>query len=148
MSIMKPLIPLRSVGTGLTILFMVALFPARAQEEEQELPIVLAAAVPMYPATARMAGIQGDVRIQIKTDGRTVSSMATEIGHPILVQAAQDNIRTWMFKEHKPTKFRTTFKYEIEKQAVCRMDNGLVVLRLPVEVEIKVKGIQTCDPAK
>jgi len=74
--------------------------------------------------------------------------MNVESGHPILAQSAEENIRTWIFEEHKHATFVVTFRYQIEKRATCKLDGGVVVLHLPTDVQIKVKAIQTCDPTK
>jgi hypothetical protein len=65
----------------------------------------------------------------------------------MLVQAAQENVKTWEFEEHSPTTFKATFRYKILPQSECDIDNGTVLLRLPTEVEVSAKGVQTCDPA-
>jgi hypothetical protein len=140
--------PKKSLASIFGVLFALVVSPILAQQEKQTLPIVSSAAVPSYPPTARVAGIQGEVRVLVGTDGKTVSTIRPESGHPILIEAAQDNIRTWKFAEHQPTNFVVTFRYRIEGEAVCRMDNGTVILHLPSDIQITVKGILTCDPKK
>jgi hypothetical protein len=65
----------------------------------------------------------------------------------MLAKAAQENVKTWEFEEHSPTTFEVTFRYKILPQSECDIDNGTVLLRLPTEVEVSAKGVQTCDPA-
>lgn len=131
---------------ALVVVQLTALAWTSGQNKGESLPIVSVAAVPMYPSTARVARIQGEVRIKVATDGKNVSSVAVEGGHPILAQAAQENIRTWKFEQHKPTTFVVKIIYEIEEKSTCSMDNGVVLMHLPSEIRITVTGIQTCDP--
>jgi Gram-negative bacterial TonB protein C-terminal len=120
---------------------------AAPQKADRELPVVAAASVPLYPPTARIAHIQGIVKIRVATDGKKMSSLDRESGPPILVQAAETNIRTWQFEGHKPTTFLVTFEYRLEEPAGCRIDNGTVVLRMPLDVQVIAKKVYSCDAA-
>jgi len=55
--------------------------------------------VPIYPAFARQARIQGTVKLigVIATDG-TVQQLHVLSGHPLLVQAALDAVRQWVYR--------------------------------------------------
>lgn len=136
----------RFVGVGLMILGGM-LSPAAAQKAEQNLPVVVAGEMPLYPIMARAARVQGVVKIKVTTDGKEVTSVDAESGPPMLVKFAKENILTWKFTEHKPTTFVTTFDYVIEEPAQCDYTNDAVTLRLPLEVRISAKGLKTCDPA-
>jgi serine/threonine-protein kinase len=54
---------------------------------------------PIYPPLARKAGIGGTVRLQavIGTDGLVKETAVLE-GHPLLVQAALDAVRQWLYQ--------------------------------------------------
>ncbi len=121
--------------------------PGAIPESDQELPVVISAAAPFYPRIENEMHIYGDVRIRVSTDGSKAASFADESGPPMLVQAAKDNIRTWIFDKHKPTSFTVAFRYRIEEEASCAYENSSVILYLPSEVQISAKGIHTCDPA-
>ena len=58
---------------------------------------------PEYPQLAKMARIQGTVRIEgvIGTDG-TIQSLKVISGHPLLIKAATDAVRQWRYQ---PTLF-------------------------------------------
>ena len=118
-----------------------------AQSETQELPLVIAGKMPLYPLMARLARVQGVVKIKVTTDGEKVSSLDAESGPPMLVKFAKENILTWEFAKHKPTTFITTFEYLIEAPDQCMYSNGASVLNLPLEVRIRVRGVKTCDPS-
>jgi protein TonB len=53
---------------------------------------------PVYPGIAQRAGISGLVRLEavIATDGR-VASVRVLQGHPLLVPAAVEAVRTWLY---------------------------------------------------
>ena len=116
------------------------------QMSKQDLPTVATAAVPFYPRPARTAHIQGAVRLRISTDGERVSGVVAEAGPPMLIPAAEENVKTWLFEKHDPVTFDVTFRYKMLPGSQCAIDNGVVVLHLPTEVEVSAKGIETCDP--
>ena len=120
---------------------------ALAQESTQEVPLLSAGAVPLYPRMALAARVQGVAKIRVTTDGKKVSSVEAESGPPMLVAAAKQSILAWQFEAHKPTTFETTFEYVIEEPAECFFSNTVAVLKLPLEVRISTKGLKTCDPA-
>jgi hypothetical protein len=133
---------------GLGVMMICGVFsPVSAQNTGQQLPVVVTASVPFYPRTALLAHIQGVVKIKVTTDGVKASAVDAESGPPMLTQAAESNIRTWQFEEHKPTTFVATFRYAIEEPLQCRVGNATVILRMPSEVQINAKGLHTCDPA-
>jgi TonB family protein len=52
-----------------------------------------------YPPLARVARISGTVRLQVSVDPRgAVSNVLGLGGHPLLVSAARENIRRWIFE--------------------------------------------------
>jgi hypothetical protein len=136
----------KCTGIGMMILAEI-LSPAFAQEAEQELPVIIAGKMPLYPLIANHLWIQGVVKIRVTTDGEKVTFLEAESGPPMLVKAAKENILTWEFMKHKPTTFVTTFEYVIEGPVQCMFSNGALVLNLPQEIRIRAKGIKTCDPA-
>lgn len=138
---------LEFIGVGMMMIFGGVSSPVFAQNAEPQLPVVTSASVPLYPRTALLAHIQGTVKIRATTDGNTVSALDAESGPPMLVQAAEDNIRTWQFEEHKPVTFVVTFHYTIEEPPQCGPDNATVILHMPSDVQVNAKGVHTCDPA-
>jgi hypothetical protein len=117
-----------------------------AQSSDRELPIVISASVPFYPREANLAHIFGDVRIRVETDGLKVTSFKDESGPPMLVQAAKENIRSWIFGKHKPTTFVVTFRYRFDDDFTCTVGNSSAILHLPTEVQVDAKGVHSCDP--
>ncbi len=117
-----------------------------AEPPQEPLPRVTNAAVPLYPRTADLAHIEGIVRLQVSTDGVRVADVKVEDGPPMLAKAAADNVRTWEFSQHKPTTFKVKFSYRFLPESGCYVDNSVVTLRLPTEVEVSTKVVHTCDP--
>jgi TonB family protein len=118
-----------------------------AQQSNEPLPVVATASVPFYPPAARVAHIEGTVRLRVVTDGKRASAITAQSGPPMLAAAAEENVRTWQFKVHKPVTFEATFQYKLLSESECDMDNGVVTLHLPTEVQVTAKTWQTCDPA-
>jgi len=134
-------------GTLMFIALFAGAVASIAGPSKEPLPIVVTAGVPFYPSVARVARIEGVVRLRLSTDGKRVSTISVHAGAPALIPAAEENVRTWEFKEHSPTTFDVTFVYKMLPESECSMDNGTVLLRLPTKVEVSAKGVQTCDPA-
>jgi len=67
---------------------------------------------PTYPPRARMAGVDGTVKLRatVGTDGK-VRDVRTISGNPLLVQAAVDAVSQWRYKpyelNHKPVEVQT-----------------------------------------
>jgi TonB family protein len=101
---------------------------------------LLGADMPLYPPLARQASIQGrvEVLVQIGSDGKVISVKAKS-GHPLLLQAALDNAKTWRFA---PTRTEETLVYEfkIAEKAATSDDPyykyGRIIFRPPNSVEI------------
>jgi hypothetical protein len=65
---------------------------------------------PTYPVEAKEVLLQGRVFMRVTTDGKKVINLKTS-GHPKLVQAAEQNIKTWKFAEDAPKEFSITYSY-------------------------------------
>lgn len=94
--------------------------------------------------------------LRVSTDGRLVSDVGPESGHPILAKAATENVKTWEFKPHAATTFEVTFRYKLftpECDSECNCDRGergekeSVILHLPTEADLSAPTFLTCDPA-
>jgi hypothetical protein len=65
---------------------------------------------PTYPVEAQAMRLQGQVFMRVTTDGNKVIDLKTS-GHPKLVQATEQNIRTWKFAKDAPKEFSITYSY-------------------------------------
>lgn len=139
--------PYIRIASLLILLVLVSGTIMSTQPSKEHLPTIAIASVPFYPPIARVARMEGVVRLRLSTDGKRVSAISVESGPPVFVPPAEENVRTWQFKDHTPTTFEATFRYKMLPESECEMDSGTVLLRLPTEVEVSAKGVQTCDPA-
>ena len=75
-------------------------------------PHLKSAGLPQYPPIARLAQIQGEVKVEfvLNSDGEPVSVIAVS-GHPMLKAAAEQNVKTWRFELPKDL-YRTEWKYD------------------------------------
>ncbi|HKD44978.1 MAG TPA: energy transducer TonB [Candidatus Angelobacter sp.] len=72
---------------------------------------------PTYPQMARIAHIQGDVILQARiSKAGVIEDLHAVSGHPILVQAAMDAVRQWLYKPYElngePVEVETTIKVQ------------------------------------
>ena len=112
---------------------------ARSQAEKPETPVVRFGEMPLYPQLARQARIEGTVRLEVTTDGTGVTKVAASGAHKLLMDAAEQNVRTWKFYKHAAQTFTATFQYKLEKREVSGFVNPIVVLDLPNRVEIRTR---------
>jgi TonB family protein len=75
-------------------------------------PRLKSAGLPQYPPIARLAKVQGEVKIEfvLNSSGEPVSVTAVS-GHPLLKGAAEENVKTWRFELPKDV-YRTEWKYD------------------------------------
>ena len=131
----RALIRLATIGF-LTLLYA---FQARPQAYTPESPVVRSAGMPLYPDLARQARIEGTVQVMVTTDGASITKVTASGAHNLLLQAAEKNVRTWMFFRHKPQTFTVSFVYKLESPEVYGFVNPTLLLELPNRVEIRSK---------
>jgi len=63
--------------------------------------LLISKVIPVYPALARLAGIQGQVVLQavIGKDG-TIQNLHVLRGHPLLVESAMDAVKKWRYRPY------------------------------------------------
>jgi len=102
--------------------------PSAAAEENIILvPDITQRRQPHYPPLSWEAQIQGQVRMRVTADSYCVAKIATESSEPLLAQAAEANVRTWLFGSHKPGTFNLTFNYRILEPTVSFLEKPGVV---------------------
>ena len=137
----------------LLMLGLAVLAYGQSAAPQAPVPALASAGVPFHPRVPQQAHIEGIVRLRISTDGNRVASVEVESGQPMLAQAAKENVKTWQFEPHTPTRPRSTFHYRLisskcDSQCNCDgVEKGSVVLHLPTEAEVRAKELLTCDPA-
>jgi TonB family protein len=116
---------------------------AQAAPNASETPVVKSGAIPTYPDLARAARLQGAVQLQVTTNGVRVTNVVGSGAHKMLVDAAEQNIRTWEFYGHTPQTFTVTFVYKLDEPEVYPFANSRVLLELPNRVEIRTNMPKT-----
>ena len=111
--------------------------PARAREQSQALPTVIDFVCPAYPPKAQSMRLSGTVKLQVTTDGHQIVQVKPLPSHPVLLEAADKNVRTWKFAEHTPTTFTVTFFYvgegKFKRDPVTKCD---AKMELPSTVKV------------
>ena len=71
--------------------------------------------------------------------------MTASGAHTWLLQAAEQNVRTWRLYRHKPQTFIVTFVYKLEPPDAYGPVNPTVLLELPSHVEVRTKAPMATD---
>jgi TonB family protein len=100
---------------------------------------------PRYPPLARRSQIQGTVTLEVEigADGAVISARGSG-AHPMLVDAAEQNVRTWMFRSGGPasSKRNIAYVYRIAGEPARREVPPAVVLELPDRLELTVRPLE------
>ena len=127
------------VVAWLIVLLGVRTATAQSAAKAEETPVVKSGEMPLYPPLAQQARLEGTVRLEVTTDGVNITKVAASGAHKLLLDAAEENIRTWRFYRHRPQTFIATFAYKLDKQEVHGFVNPTVILDLPSRVEVRTK---------
>ena len=123
--------------------------PTVIEESKLGFPSIAHADVPLYPPLARVANVEGAVKVKVTTDGHRIIKTEVEDGaNALLARAAQENLRSWEFAVHEPASFTVTYRYIIVDDIDARQENPTVVLKLPTEVEVRVLRWPKCNLPK
>jgi TonB family protein len=97
--------------------------------------------VPVYPRLAWFAQLQGTVNVDIEVgaDGRVRSARATG-AHNLLDQAAEENVRNWLFVPSdvagSATKLTVKYVYKLEGKKQHELSAPEITLDLPDAITI------------
>jgi len=100
-----------------TVACLLAFCIAMAAQSE---PTLVAVNMPTYPPLARQARIAGVVKLTFVLSGNAGEPTNVEVisGHPMLKDAAIENVKTWKFKDsYAEGKYETTFDYRLPSSA-------------------------------
>jgi TonB family protein len=113
--------------------------PPRFHLTQDQLCCITSNAVsPTYPREARLAGIQGEVKlILVIGEHNTIAELQAVSGDPVLIEAAMKAIRQWRFliggyvgEGRRETEVPLTFTFKIEdppKPAYLHLKNDTVI---------------------
>jgi len=132
----RSLIP---IVIGLLTLLHAYSAAAQSASYTPESPVVNSAEMPLYPDLARQARVEGTVQLRVTTDGTSITEITSSGAHKLLLEAAEQNVRTWKLCRHKPQTFKVTFVYKLESPEVYGFVNPTVLLELPTRVEVRTK---------
>lgn len=102
-----------------------------AGRPDSAFPILLEAALPIYPGLARRAGISGDVVVDVTVISGRVAATTVQAGDRILSRAVLDNIATWRFKDDVEATFTTRYTFTLELRKTGADRNTRLELNLP-----------------
>ena len=93
-------------------LLIALLFLTVSPQTQPRLPIHIESL--NYPPLARQARIQGDAVLiaHIGTDG-SVSIPVRKSGHPLLLQAGEDNLKKWRFQSGEEQELEITYHFKL-----------------------------------
>jgi TonB family protein len=112
---------------------------ARGHMTQDQLCCITSNAVsPVYPREARLAGIQGEVKLLLVIgEHNTIAELQPVSGDPVLMEAAMKAVRQWLFilggylvGGPRETEVPLTFTFKIEdppKPAYLHLKNGKVI---------------------
>ncbi len=109
-------------------------------------------AAPDYPVEANARNIQGmvQVKVSIGADGKVLFAKGSG-AHPILVQAAEENARQWIFGPFPavaefPIDYTITYIYRLQGKPLSVMVHPTVKTYLPERVEIQAVPFESDYP--
>jgi Gram-negative bacterial TonB protein C-terminal len=104
-------------------------------------PFLVHGDLPVYPALAKTSRITGTVQMRVIVENGEVVGTETISGHPLLVTATIDNIKSWKFDKTVRTTFATTFIYRLdgESERTKELSNPTLQLELPSLAKITAR---------
>jgi len=93
---------------------------------------------PSYPIIARLADVQGDVRVtlQVSADGKVLTASAVA-GHPMLRQEAERNARLWQFADSgSESRIEILYRFKLEGERVGYRPQAQVEFDLTTTVTV------------
>ncbi len=109
---------------------------ASRPDRRNPVPLLLEAAVPLYPDIARNAQISGEVIVEVTIKGGRAVATAVKAGDRALAQAALKNIATWRFDEKVEATLTTRFEFILELRKTGADRNTRLELNLPSSARI------------
>jgi hypothetical protein len=107
-------------------------FPPDLSQRELQL---LHAELPFYPFGARLAGLEGEVQVEVTLkEGKVVATHVIS-GDRALAAGAVENIKTWTFSPDVNQRFTTRFLYVLERR-FGKLNSQKIELNVPTLVKI------------
>jgi hypothetical protein len=106
--------------------------------------IVTGADIPLYPATARVNGVEGVVKLRLSMSDNEVLDINAEAESAVLSEAAIENVRTWSLAWTTAPVVHVTFTYKLAPGDCSGDQRTHVTMRVPSEVEVTAKRLIKC----
>jgi len=129
------------IGKSLLLILLPLMCGLLSAQSAPPEPILKSAGQPQYPALARVAHIEGEVRLEFVLNQSGEPSSVTVIsGHKMLAPAAVETVKAWKFEFpenafQEGRKYETTFVYKQVKKDIEAGGRPLVPLALILQLE-------------
>lgn len=107
-----------------------------------EVPILLAADLPIYPPVWRTAHLTGQVVVLVTVKEGRVIETEVKSGEPHLQVPTVSNLRTWRFDNTVNGQFTVTYTYQISGEPVDGPSNPKVEVLPSLDVNITARPIK------
>jgi TonB family protein len=110
--------------------------------EAQDRVCVQDAVAPDYPVLARMASLEGPIKVKIEvSESGVVRSATASGGDPILLREVERNVKQWTFRlspgeRNLPYTLTMTYVFKLKGEPVDYPSSPTVVFHFPDSVEI------------
>jgi hypothetical protein len=109
-------------------------------------PILLEAALPMYPPIWRAAHLTGKVVVRVTIKNGRVVETAAQSGEPHLQVPTIANLKTWRFDDHVSGAFTVSYMYEMSGEPTDDPTNPRVEMLPSLDVKITARPVKpTCN---
>lgn len=109
-------------------------------------PILLEAALPMYPPIWRSAHLTGKVVVRVTVKNGRVVETAIQSGESHLQVPTITNLKTWRFDDRVSTTFTVTYTYEIAGEPTDSPVNPTIEMLPSLDVKITARLVKpTCS---
>lgn len=124
------------------LLLAVPAFSQAPQAAAPAVPILLEAALPMYPPIWRTAHLTGKVVVRVTVKGGRVTETAVQSGEPHLQVPTTSNLKTWRFDDQVSGEFTVTYTYEISGDETDAPTNPRVEMLPSLDVKITARLVK------
>ena len=112
-------------------------------------PILLEAALPMYPPIWRAAHLSGKVIVRVTIKSGRVVETAVQSGEPHLQVPTTSNLKTWRFDDQVSGEFTVTYTYQISGAPTEAPTNPRVEMLPSLDVKITARPVKpTCSDCR
>ncbi|MGO4880301.1 MAG: energy transducer TonB [Bryobacteraceae bacterium] len=105
-------------------------------------PILLEAALPVYPPIWRAAHLSGKVIVRVTVKNGRVTETAIQSGEPHLQVPTTSNLKTWRFDDQVFGAFTVTYTYEISGKPTDNPTNPRVEMLPSLDVKITARPVK------